>query len=83
MDSPGWIHCVHQTLLGFDQQQQDSADKRKRADRRRNKMTVRGGDVHAQEINGFTRGREAQARVGEHHDAERDEQEETMVLVFI
>lgn len=60
--------------LGSHQQQKDSAHQRQRADGRRDKMIVRGCDMHAQEFDGFSRRRKAQTRVGKHHDAEGDEE---------
>lgn len=59
--------------LGFHEQQHDSADKRERSDGRRDEMTVGGCDVQPKELDGFSRGREAQARIGEHHNAQGDQ----------
>jgi hypothetical protein len=36
-------------------------------------LIVRGRNVHPQELDGFSRGREADARVGEHYNAQGDQ----------
>src|ERR1017187_145980 len=61
--------------LRFHEQQHDAADEHKRTDRRRNKMAVRGRNVQPQKLDGLARGREAQARIGKHHNPKRDEQD--------
>ena len=60
-------------LLGFDHQQHDPADERERSDDRRDEVAVGGLNVHAEELDGLSRGREGDARVSEHHDAQRDQ----------
>jgi hypothetical protein len=59
--------------LGFHEQQHDAADEHERTCDGRNEMIVRGGNVHPQEINFLSRSREAQARIGEHHNSQDDQ----------
>src|SRR5271154_2116461 len=61
--------------LGLQEQQHDSADQRERPDGGRDEMIIGGRNVHPKEINGFSRRREAQAGIGEHHNAECDQKE--------
>jgi hypothetical protein len=56
-------------LPGFDQEQQDPADERECSDDRRDEVAVAGLKVQAEEIDRLPRGREADARVSEHHEA--------------
>ena len=42
-----------------------------------------GLNVHAEEIDRLARGREGEARVSEHHDAQSDQNDGNMVFVFI
>jgi hypothetical protein len=60
-------------LPGFYNQQHDSPDQREHADDRRDKVAVGGFDVQAEKINWLAGGRECNARVSEHHDAQGDQ----------
>jgi hypothetical protein len=61
--------------LGFHEQQYDSADERERPDGGRDEMAVRGRNVHTKELDGFSWSREADARIGEHHDSQGDQKD--------
>jgi len=56
--------------LRFHKQQHDSADECERSDDGRDKMIVGGRNVHPKKINGFSRGRETEARISEHHNSQ-------------
>jgi hypothetical protein len=58
---------------GFDEQQDDSTHKHERADCGRNEMVVGGCDVHPEKLDGLSRSRETQARIGEHDDSQNDQ----------
>src|ERR1051326_2741578 len=60
-------------LLRIHDQQHDATGQRECADDRRDKVVVCGLEVHSEEIDGFSRSRESDARVGEHHDAQCDQ----------
>src|ERR1017187_1466943 len=61
--------------LGFHEQQHDAAHERERSDRRRDEMTGGGFKVHPQKVHRFARRRESKSRIGEHHNAQRNEQD--------
>ena len=54
-------------------QQDDPAHQGQRAGDRWNEVAVRGFHVQTEEIDRLARSREGDARVGEHHDAQRDQ----------
>src|ERR1043166_7031154 len=58
---------------GFHDQQYDPADERECSNYRRDKVAIGGLNVHSEEVDRLSRSREADARVGEHHDAESDQ----------
>jgi hypothetical protein len=61
--------------LGVHHQQYDSADERQRSDNRRDKVADGGLKVHAEEFDRLSRGREGDAGVSEHHDAQSDQKD--------
>jgi hypothetical protein len=61
--------------LGVHNQQQDSADERKRSDNGRDKVVDGGLKVHAEELDRLSWSREGDAGVSEHHDAESDQED--------
>src|SRR5258706_14762957 len=54
-------------------QQYNPADEHQRSDDRRNEVIVSGRNAQAEKLDRLSRGREAYARVSEHHDAQGDE----------
>jgi len=58
---------------GLYDQQHDSANQRDQSRDGRYKVVVGGGNVHSEELDGFSRRREAQAGIGEHHDSKDDQ----------
>ena len=65
--------CVRSGLLGVYHQQHDPADERERSDGWRDEVVVGGLKAHSEELDGLSRGREGDARVCEHHNAQRDQ----------
>jgi hypothetical protein len=61
--------------LGIHKQQHDPADERKRSDDRGNEVAVSGLNVHSEEFDRLSRGREGDARVSEHHEAQNDQED--------
>jgi len=60
---------------GLNEQQYNSSNERDCADGWRNKMVVGRRNVHSKELDGFSRGRETQARVGKHDNAKSDQKD--------
>ena len=56
-------------------EQHNSANQREGAHDGRDKVIVGGRDVHAEKLNRLSGCREADAGIGQHHDAERDQQD--------
>src|ERR1041384_6137982 len=57
----------------FHNQQHDTSNESKCSGDRWDEVAVGGPDMHAEELDRLSRGREADARVSEHHDAEGDQ----------
>jgi hypothetical protein len=55
-------------------QQNNPANKRERSNGRRNEVAVCGRDMHPKKFDGLSGRFETQTRIGEHHNAQRDEQ---------
>jgi hypothetical protein len=69
------IHVRSSDALGFHEQQHDSTDERERSDGGRDKMVVGGLNVHPEELDGFSRSRETDARINEDNAAEGDQKD--------